>query len=101
MNSQMKDKVGGRVRFELLELAAAARESLLMTAMDRAHALHVPCTLHRRPGAGPPRAVIVCSFEPREENLHLPNVFCQVAALHASGTDNPVRHRGEATWGRQ
>jgi hypothetical protein len=39
--------------------------TLLMTAMDRARAVGVPCTLHRRPGAGPERAVIVCSFEPR------------------------------------
>jgi len=39
--------------------------TLLMTAMDRARALRLHCTLHRRPGAGPERAVIVCSFEPR------------------------------------
>ncbi len=41
------------------------RQTLLMTAMGRAKALRVPCTLHRRPGAGPERAVIVCAFEPR------------------------------------
>jgi hypothetical protein len=39
--------------------------TLLMTAMDRARALRVPCTLHRRPGPGPERAVIVCTFGPR------------------------------------
>ena len=39
-------------------------QTLLMTAMNRARAIGVRCTLHRRPGAGPERAVIVCSFEP-------------------------------------
>ena len=33
--------------------------------MDRARAKGVRCTLHRRPGSGPERAVVVCSFEPR------------------------------------
>jgi len=28
-------------------------QTLLMTAMDRARVVGVPCTLHRRPGAGP------------------------------------------------
>lgn len=42
-------------------------QTLLMTAMARARAIRLPCTLHRRPGAGPERAVIVCSFEPSEE----------------------------------
>jgi hypothetical protein len=41
--------------------------TLLMTAMDRARAMRIPCTLHRRPGPGPQRQVIVCSFEPRHE----------------------------------
>jgi hypothetical protein len=41
-------------------------QTLLMTAMLRARELGLPCTLHRRPGAGPERAVIVCSFEPRQ-----------------------------------
>ncbi|HEY7327398.1 MAG TPA: hypothetical protein VH592_07160 [Gemmataceae bacterium] len=40
-------------------------QTLLMTAVGRARAVGVRCTLHRRPGAGPERAVIVCSFEPR------------------------------------
>jgi hypothetical protein len=39
-------------------------QTLLMTAMERARAVGVRCTLHRRPGAGPERALIVCSFEP-------------------------------------
>jgi hypothetical protein len=38
-------------------------QTLLMTAMLRAKELGLPCTLHRRPGAGPARAVIVCSFD--------------------------------------
>ncbi len=38
--------------------------TLIMTAQDRTRAVRVPCTLHRRPGPGPERAVIVCSFEP-------------------------------------
>jgi hypothetical protein len=42
-------------------------QTLVMTAMDRARAVRLPCTLHRRPGAGPERAVIVFSFEPRPE----------------------------------
>jgi hypothetical protein len=42
-------------------------DALVMTAMDRARARGLPCTLHRRPGTGPERAVIVCSFEPRRE----------------------------------
>ena len=47
------------------ELSVPPGQTLLMTAMDRARAMRVPCTLHRRPGAGPERAVIVCSFEAR------------------------------------
>ena len=42
-------------------------QTLLMTAQDRTKAVRVPCTLHRRPGAGPERAVIVCSFERRPD----------------------------------
>ena len=56
--------------------------TLLMTAMDRARALRVPCTLHRRPGAGPERAVIVCSFAPREQELPQANVVRLVAETH-------------------
>ncbi len=53
--------------------------TLLMTALQRAKAGGVPCTLHRRPGAGPERAVIVCSFEPCPEPAGLANV-CRLAA---------------------
>jgi hypothetical protein len=42
-------------------------QTLLMTAHDRTQAVGVPCTLHRRPGPGPERAVLVCSFEPCQE----------------------------------
>jgi hypothetical protein len=48
-----------------VENAVPCGQTLLMTAMARARAMRIPCTLHRRPGAGPQRAVIVCSFEPR------------------------------------
>jgi hypothetical protein len=47
------------------ELPVPSGQTLLMTAMDRARAIGVRCTLHRRPGAGQERAVIVGSFEPR------------------------------------
>jgi hypothetical protein len=57
-------------------------QTLLMTALDRARALHVPCTLHRRPSGGPERAVIVCSFEPRQEQPHRANVYRQVVSTH-------------------
>ena len=56
--------------------------TLIMTAMDRARALRVPCTLHRRPGAGPERAVIVCSFAPRLGELLQANVARLVAETH-------------------
>jgi hypothetical protein len=49
------------------EKSVPSGQTLLMTAMNRARALGRPCTLHRRPGAGSERAVIVCSFEPRAE----------------------------------
>jgi hypothetical protein len=39
-------------------------QTLLMTALARARAKRLHCTLHRRPGPGPERAVVVCSFEP-------------------------------------
>jgi hypothetical protein len=47
-----------------MELSVPRGQTFLMTAQDRARAVRVPCTLHRRPGAGSERAVIVCSFEP-------------------------------------
>jgi hypothetical protein len=53
-------------------------QTLLMTAQDRTRARRVRCTLHRRPGAGAERAVIVCSFEPREQS-RMANVYRQVA----------------------
>jgi hypothetical protein len=56
--------------------------TLIMTAMDRARALRVPCTLHRRPGAGPERTVIVCSFVPRLGELLQANVARLVAETH-------------------
>jgi hypothetical protein len=58
--------------------AVPGGQTLVMTAFDRARARGVPCTLHRRPGPGPERAVIVCSFEPRREQPRLENVYRQV-----------------------
>jgi hypothetical protein len=49
------------------ERSVPCGQTLLMTALGRARALGLPCTLHRRPGAGPERAVIVGSFEPRRK----------------------------------
>ena len=49
------------------EVTMPPKQTLLMTAMERARTLRVPCTLHRRPGAAPKRGVIVCSLEPRHE----------------------------------
>jgi hypothetical protein len=50
------------------EQCVPAGRTLLMTAMNRARSIGQPCTLHRRPGPGPERAVIVCSFEPTPEH---------------------------------
>lgn len=49
------------------EVPVPPRQILLLTAMDRARAVRVPCTLHRRPGVGPERAVVVCSFKSQLE----------------------------------
>jgi hypothetical protein len=54
-------------------------QTLVMTAQDRTRALRVPCTLHRRPGPGPERAVIVGTFAPRQEQPHQANVYREVA----------------------
>jgi hypothetical protein len=66
------------------ELPVPDGHTLLMTAFDRARLLRAPGTLHRRPGAGPERAVIVCSFEPRQDQTELANVFRRVAQTHSS-----------------
>lgn len=66
-------------RHKKVEQSAPLKQTLLMTAIDRGRTLRIPCTLHRRPGPGPARAVIVCSFEPREDDLRRPNVFRNVA----------------------
>jgi hypothetical protein len=59
-------------------------QTLLMTAQERTRARRVSCTLHRRPGAGPERAVIVCSFEPRQEQPGQANVYRQAAQRSSS-----------------
>jgi hypothetical protein len=51
-------------RHEGVETAVPASHTLLMTAQQRTRARRISSTLHRRPGAGPERAVLVCSFEP-------------------------------------
>jgi hypothetical protein len=68
-------------------------QTLLMTALDRARAFHVPCTLHRRPGAGPERMVIVCSFEPRQDELRRANVVRQAAETHRARRSYSKRGR--------
>jgi hypothetical protein len=65
------------------ELPLPGGQTLLMTAMGRARALGVPCTLHRRPGAGPERALIVCSFEPRQAQPELMAVYRRVGDIAA------------------
>lgn len=57
-------------------------QTLLMTAMGRARAVGLRCTLHRRPGAGPERAVIVCSFEPGLKQLPLRSLYREVTQSH-------------------
>lgn len=59
-------------------------QTLLMTAMDRARAVRRPCTLHRRPGPGPERALIVCSFDPTSPQP-LPSVYREVAQALGQG----------------
>jgi hypothetical protein len=56
--------------------------TLLMTALERCKATGLPCTLHRRPGSGPERAVIVCSFAPRPEKPELEDVYRRAAQMH-------------------
>jgi hypothetical protein len=61
------------------ELPVPQGQTLLMTAQDRTRKLRLPCTLHRRPGPGPERAVIVCSFQPRQEQPRPAEVYRRVA----------------------
>jgi hypothetical protein len=66
-------------RHEGVERPAPPGQTLLMTALDRARARRVHCTLHRRPGAGLERAVIVCSFVPHQGPVHPGDVYREVA----------------------
>jgi len=61
------------------EKSVPTGQTLLMTAMERARAIGVHCTLHRRPGPGPERAVTVCSFEPRSGQQHPGHVYRRAA----------------------
>jgi hypothetical protein len=54
-------------RLDGSERSVPLGRTLFMTAQDRTRAVGPPCTLHRRPGAGPERALIVCSFEPARQ----------------------------------
>jgi hypothetical protein len=65
-------------------------QTLLMTAQNRARALGVPCTLHRRPGPGPERAVIVGTFEPYREPALPVEVY-----RRAAQTPGARRHHSE------
>jgi hypothetical protein len=64
------------------EWSVPCGQTLLMTAQDRTRARRVRCTLHRRPGAGPARAVIVCSFEPGQEQPQPARLYRRVAQTH-------------------
>ncbi len=54
--------------------------TLLMTAQDRTRAVRIPGTLHRRPGPGPERAVLVSTFQPRSEEDEAVKIYRQAAA---------------------
>lgn len=60
---------GTRYREGDTERTVPIGKTLIMTAIDRARAVGVPCTLHRRPGPGPERAVVICSFESRPPDI--------------------------------
>jgi hypothetical protein len=67
--------------------------TLLMTALDRARGVGVLSTLHRRPGAGPERTVIVASFEQGHDHALPAKVYRQFAAAQLRGAPNPRRQR--------
>jgi hypothetical protein len=79
------------------ELPVPGGQTLLMTAFDRARALGVPCTLHRRPGAGPERAVVVGSFEPHQEQPSPAVVYRQAAQTRRS-RDHQSRRKAAGLW---
>jgi hypothetical protein len=74
-----------------LEQPVPPGQALLMTAMQRAQLLGVHCTLHRRPGPGPERAVIVCSFEPCRKDPHS-REFDRRAAPEPRGSLRSCKH---------
>jgi hypothetical protein len=74
------------------ELPVPRGQTLLMTAIDRARSIRVPCTLHRRPGAGPERAVIVCSFDSRRQEPQAASITTAASACAA--------HRPPRRWAR-
>jgi hypothetical protein len=69
-------------RVERSELPVPVGHSLLITGMERARSVGVPCTLHRRPGPGPERTVVVCSFEPRSAQPQAEKDYREVAQAH-------------------
>jgi hypothetical protein len=69
------------------ERSVAPGTTIFMTAIGRARTIGVPCTLHRRPGRGMERTVIVCSFEPR-------SLVGSGVALEWSGRFVPIHRDG-------
>jgi hypothetical protein len=59
-------------------------QTLLMTAHQRTRRLRILPTLHRRPGAGPERAVLVCSLEPRHEEVQRVDPYRRAAQMDSS-----------------
>ncbi len=72
------------------ELPVPDGQTLLMTAMGRARAVGISCTLHRRPGSGPERGVIVCSLEPRPRST--------AHGRSRRGKDRGDRHALKTDW---
>jgi hypothetical protein len=66
---------------ETAERPVPQGQTLLMTAHDRTRRLRILPTLHRRPGAGPERAVLVCSLEPRHEDAQRVDPYRQAAQM--------------------
>jgi hypothetical protein len=81
------------------ELPVPHGHTLLMTAQDRARAVRVPCTLHRRPACAPERAVIVCSFEPRQEKPRW--CISRRPSLDVARPSASRRLRGRPRWPRR
>jgi hypothetical protein len=62
-----------------VERSVPEGQTLLMTAIERARAVGLPCTLHRRPSSPEERALIVCSFGPRPEDPRRARIYRDVS----------------------